>query len=169
VAIDVFLGGWQIECCTPPPGEGDVVSWRLQWVDDPAGPGAHGARWRAVPAAPPAADGLVLHDGAVHAWWGGSAGDLPLRGRLLADDHGQVPEQVPPVTGTVLSVRVVEQAYLRTGMRTYEPLAGAYSLRPVPRSPRWFTSDRPDPPPEVLREESGVLLGLRIDLELVSR
>jgi hypothetical protein len=158
--IDVFLDGWAVECCTPPPGEGDVVSLHLWWVDDPAGPGAHEAHWHA---AGPAADGLVLDDGAVHAWWDGSADDLPSRGRLLADAHGQVPEQVPPVTGTVLSVRVVEQAYSRRGVRTYEPLAGAYSLRPVPRSPRRFASDRTGPPPEVLREDSGVLLGLRID------
>ncbi len=62
-------------------------------------------------------------------------------------------------------MRVVEQAYTRQGLRTYAPLAGAYALRPVPRSPRWFTADRPEPPPEVLRQDSGVLLGLRIDPE----
>ena len=63
----------------------------------------------------------------------------------------------------MLSVRVVEQAYSRQGGRTYAPLAGAYALRPVPRSPRWFAADRPEPPPEVPRQDSGVLLGSRTD------
>ena len=32
--VDVSLAGWKIECCQPPPGEGDDVSWPLLWVDD---------------------------------------------------------------------------------------------------------------------------------------
>ena len=73
-----------------------------------------------------------------------------------------MPDQVGPVTATVLSVRVVEQAYHRTGPRTYEPIAEAFPLRPVAVSPRSFRLDSPEPPPETLQEESGVLLGLRV-------
>jgi len=27
--ISVHVANWEIECCTPPPGVGDVVSWRF--------------------------------------------------------------------------------------------------------------------------------------------
>ena len=128
-------------------------------MDDPAGPGAREVHWRAAPTAA----GSVLGAGPLQAWWDGPAESVPARGVLVADDHGQVPEQVRPVTATVLSVRVVRQAYHRTGLRTYEPIAGAFTLRPVAVSPRSFHLDSPEPPPDTLQEESGVLLGLRVD------
>jgi hypothetical protein len=159
VEVQVFLAGWEIECCQPPPGEGDRVAWPLRWADDPTGPGAVELDWHAAEAVP---GGVLLARGPLRAWWRGT-GAVPARGSLWADLHGGC-EEVLPTRGTVLSVRVVEQAYRYTGRR-YEPLDGAYTLRPVDRSPTWF-SGRPrdeDPPAEILRQESGVLVGLRVD------
>jgi hypothetical protein len=157
VEVQVFLAGWEIECCQPPPGEGDRVEWPLQWTDDPSGPGAIELHWEVGD------DGRLLTLGALRAHWRGTAA-VPVRGSLSADLHGGA-EQVPPTRGTVLSVRVVEQAYRYTG-QGYVPIEGAYTQRPVDRSPRWFTGRPPDedPPDAVLRQESGVLVGLRTDL-----
>jgi len=157
--VQVFLAGWEIECCQPPPGEGDRVEWPLLWTEDPSGPGETELDWHVGEAV---SDGFLVDHGPLRARWRGSA-VVPSRGGLRAELHGGL-EQVPLARGTVLSVRVVEQAYRYTG-RGYEPIEGAYTLRPVTRSPTWFAG-RPrdeDPPAQILRQESGVLVGLRVD------
>jgi hypothetical protein len=150
VEVDVFRAGWEIECCRPAPGEGDRVTWPLLWVDDPSGPG-----------------GLLLSHGSLDAWWVGlSPGAVPGRGRLLADLHGGLPDAaLLPTPASVVSVRVVEQAYRLAMPGGYEPIAGGYVLRPVSRSPRWFGGGPSEdgPWPGVLRRDSGVLVGLRGD------
>ncbi|MGY1732014.1 DUF6578 domain-containing protein [Geodermatophilus sp. SYSU D01045] len=156
----MFLADWEIECCRPPPGEGDRVSWRLQWVDDPVGPGARDLRWQVRA---PADDGLVLHHGLLAAWWPQPRGDVPARGALVADAHGQVPDRVPPVTGRVVRVHVVVQTWRLVPPRTYVPVDGGFTLRPVDRSPRWFDTDRDGEMPAVSVRESGVLVGLRLE------
>ena len=158
--MQVFLAGWEIECCQPPPGEGDRVEWPLLWEDDPSGPGGTVLDWHV---AEPVPGGFLIDHGPLRAWWRGTATGIPTRGSLWADLHGGS-EEVPLTQGTVLSVRVVEQAYRHTP-RGYEPIDGAYTLRPVDRSPQWFTGRPRDehPPAEVLRQESGVLVGLRVE------
>lgn len=108
--------------------------------------------------------GLLLQHRLLGAWWrGADARAVPGRGALVADLHGLVPEQVPPTHGRVVSVQVVEQTHRLTGPRTYEPVAGEFGLRQVSRSPGWFSSGpESEPLPGVVREETGVLVGLRL-------
>jgi hypothetical protein len=109
--------------------------------------------------------GLLLRHRLLRAWWrGADARSVPVRGALVADLHGGVPEQVPPTLGRVVSVQVVRQTHRLTGPRTYEPVAGEFELRPLPRSHRWSsTGPESDPLPDVVREETGVLVGLRLE------
>jgi hypothetical protein len=107
--------------------------------------------------------GVVLRHGPLTAWWPEATVDVPPLGTLVADAHGQVPGQVPRTTGHVVRVQVVEQAYRLAPPRTYEPVRGDFSLRPVERSPRWFDTGSAGPPlPPSSRWESGVLVGLRL-------
>ncbi len=164
--VSVFLEGWQIECCEGPPGRGDEVSWPLIWVDDAAGPGAVQVEWRSEPLPSGArnepGDRMLQHS-PVAAYWRGRD-PVPSHGYLLADVHGGVPEEVPPVRGTVTSVDVVDQAYRLSSPRTWRPVPGDFRLRRVDRSPRWFDSGPTDEDllPEVVRWPSGVLVGLSV-------
>ena len=165
--VPVFLDGWQIECCQPPPSQGDQVTWPLMWVDDPTGPGGLRIDWRSEPLGSGAGNepgDLLLRHGPLAAYWRGPAA-LSARGRLLAGVHGGVPELVPALRATVVSVDVVEQAYRLSGPRSYVPIAGDFRLRPVARSPEWFNSDPPveDRLPDPMREDSGVLVRLSVD------
>lgn len=164
--VPVFVDGWQIECCLPEPEVGRPVEWPLLWLDDPAGPGALRIAWSAEPLPEGAWNepgDLLLRDGPLAAYWRGAAPPV-VHGRLVADVHGGVPEHVPPVHGTVVSVDVVEQAYRLVGARTYAPVAGDFRLRPVPRSPERFGSDVEDPSrlPDPVREASGVLVRIAV-------
>ena len=161
------MEGWHIECCHAPPGVGDRVSWPLLWVDDDGSPGALQLDWHSRPPAAGAwvdpTDLLLRHGPLVACWRGRTA--VPARGQLLADVHGGVPEQVPPVSGTVLGVEIVDQAYRLAGPRTYVPIPGDVVLRPVTRSPRWFDSGATarEPLPDAYRQDSGVLVRLRVE------
>jgi len=166
--VPVFMEAWQIECCEDPPGQDDRVEWPLLWVDDPSGPGSMHLDWHPEPLEPGTWNkpgDRVLRHGSLAAYWRGPA-PVPQHGALVADVHGGVPEAVPPVPGTVVSVDVVDQAWRLTGPRTYVPIAGDFRLRRVARSPKWFTSsttgedDLPDP----MREDSGVLVVLAVEL-----
>ena len=64
-------------------------------------------------------------------------------------------------------MRVVEQTYQRT-TGAYEPVPGDFVLRQVGRSPRWVHGDLDRPPdpgslPDLARQQSGVLVGLRLE------
>lgn len=166
--VSVFLEAWQIECCEPPPGRGDQVSWPLIWVDDAAGPGAAQVDWRSEPLEPGASNepgDRVLRHGPLAAYWRGRA-SVPPHGHLLADVHGGVPSQVPPVQGSVVSVDVVDQAYRLSPPRTYRPVPGDVRLSRVDRSPRWFDSPAPDEgrPIDLVRSASGVLVRLSVEV-----
>jgi hypothetical protein len=171
VQIAVFLDGWQIECCAEPPSPGDRVQWPSTWVDDPSGPGNLRLDWRPEPLASGVrnepGDRLLRH-GSVAAYWRGPA-PVPAHGALVADVHGGVPEAVPPITGTVVSVDVVDQAYRLSAPRTYLPISGDFRLRRVDRSPKWFSSgatgedDLPDP----MRDDSGVLVRLSVEAAIL--
>ena len=169
--VSVFLDGWQIECCADPPGPGDHVRWPLIWLDDADGPGGMQVDWRSdlLPvSARNEPDDLLLRHGVLTAYWRGPA-PARTRGRLVADVHGGVPEQVPPVAGSVVSVGLVDQAYRRSAPRTYVPVSGDFRLRPVPRSPKWFSSDRWDEDhlPDLVRSDSGVLVRLSMEPALL--
>ncbi len=163
----MFVAGWEIECCRPPPGEGDRIAWGLLWGDEPEGAGALDVPWQAQPA-PAGHEGLLLTHGPLTAWWPDPVAEVPARGCLTADLHGGVPSRMRLTPGAVTRVHVVTQTYRRTASGTYVPLPGEFALRPVSRSPKWFSSDPGDdpdrePPPDVLREESGVLVTLAVE------
>lgn len=169
----MFLAGWEIECCRPPPGVDDRVAWRLRWVEQPTGPGVVTLPWQKT-VLPPASDGssrgLYLQHDSVRAWWADAAPDaVAATGWLMAEAHGPVPEEVPATVGLVLGVRVVEQVYRRESPRSYKPAPDDFTTRGVQRSPRWFDRGRmPIPPstepePESFRAESGVLVSLLVD------
>ena len=167
----MLMDSWEIECCQPPPGVGDVVAWRLRWLDAPDGPGRMTIPWRTTalrPAGDGEAAGLLLERDGVTAWWPDPVvADLPPVGELLAEAHVGVPEEVPATEGTVVAVHVVRHLYRRTA-RGFEPVAGTYTLRAVDRSPRWFDPGRDRSSlgeggePSSVRAESGVLVDLRI-------
>jgi hypothetical protein len=161
------MEGWHIECCHPPPGVGDQVSWPLLWVDADGSPGALQLDWHSRPLAAGSwvdPTDLLLRHGPLVACWRGRT-TVPTRGQLLADVHGGVPEQVPPATGTVLGVEIVNQAYRLAGPRTYVPIPGDVVLRPVTHSPQRFDSRAAtaEPPPDLYRQDSGVLVRLAVD------
>ena len=169
--LAVFLEGWQIECCADPPGPGDRVEWPLLWVDDPSGPGSMQLDWQPEPLAPSTWNepgDRVLRLGSVAAYWRGRD-PVPAHGALVADVHGGVPEAVPPVRATVVTVDVVDQAYRLSPPRTYLPIPGDFRLRRVDRSPKWVSSgatgedDLPDP----MRGDSGVLVRLSVETAIL--
>ena len=141
------------------------MAWCLQWVDDPLGPGSTQVTWRPHPPGDGVTDGLLLERGPLVAWWDGTdPGAVPSRGRLVARLHGGLVPEVPGVTGTVVGVHVVTQAYRRTGSRGYEPVPGDFTLRAVPRSPRWFhRRSGQDEHADVDRRDDGVLVRLALD------
>jgi hypothetical protein len=110
-------------------------------------------------------DGVLLERGPLVAWWDGmDPGSVPSRGRLVAQLHGGLMPDVPRVTGTVVGVHVITQAYRRTGSRSQEPVPGDFALRAVTRAPKWFhrRSGR-DGYPDVDRRDDGVLVRLALD------
>lgn len=163
--VEVAVSGWEIECCEPPPGEGDRVVWPLTWVEDPLGPGSTEVSWRPHPPGGGVTEGLLLEHGPLVAWWDGiDLGAVPSRGRLVAQLHGGLMPDVPRVTGTVVGVHVITRAYRRPGSRGYEPVPGDFALRAVTRAPKWFhrRSGR-DEYPDVDRRDDGVLVRLALD------
>jgi uncharacterized protein DUF6578 len=110
-------------------------------------------------------DGVLLEHGPLVAWWDGvDPGSVLSRGRLVAQLHGGLVPDVPRVTGSVVGVHVITQAYRRTGSRSYEPVSGDFALRAVTRAPKWFRrrSGR-DGYPDVDRRDDGVLVRLALD------
>lgn len=165
VDVQVSIDSWEIECCLPPPGVGDVVAWRLRWVEPSTGPGQLTAPWRTtrLPPAPDGHDsGPLLEHGGVAAWWPTADAAVPPTGRLVAKTHAGVPDDVPPTEGMVLAVHVVQQRCTRTDAG-FDPVRGECTLRAVQRSPRWF-----DHGPSAAHErhsvddETGVLIELRV-------
>ena len=128
--------------------------------------------WQPEPLAPDArnepGDRLLRH-GRVAAYWRGRD-PVPAHGALWADVHGGVPEAVLPITGTVLCVDVVDQAYRFTDRGAYVPVPGDFRLRAVPRSPKWFASERwaQDGRTEHVRSDSGVLVRLSVEAAILS-
>ncbi len=163
VVIEVFVSGWEIECCAPPPVIGEEAAFRLDFV--PAG-GEYPLRelererlWL-VTRRP---DGLTqLADGPVEALWPGHLGSPPapgpalLRGYLYGNAHGPAPDDAPPATGRVCRVRVAGQEYRRVAPRRLEPVAGTLTLTDVRESPRCFDGTDAGP------QQIGVLLDLAL-------
>ncbi|MGW2884228.1 DUF6578 domain-containing protein [Streptomyces griseoruber] len=140
----VFYEDWQMECCGEPFAVGDEVSWPLLQRDSAD---LLGGGWD---------EHLTEGDACDELFPGGR---VPPDGLLVVNGHGGGPR----VTGRVRAVRVVNQVYEENppGSRTWEPVRGERTLRPVDRCPKWFDAGTPDARGRQPRE-SGVLVTLEI-------
>ncbi|MFC6062215.1 DUF6578 domain-containing protein [Streptomyces ochraceiscleroticus] len=78
------------------------------------------------------------------------------------NNHGPDPDDPAPVTGRVRAIHIVSQGYRRRpGCRTYEPVPGERSLRPVRTCPKWF-ADGPDDDRHHYVAECGALVELEV-------
>jgi hypothetical protein len=163
--VEVFVSDWEIECCAPPPSEGERTRWTLTFV--PAGgssPELDRTRtWDVVrhPA------GTVLTDGQVVACWYGDGAPAPghheVRGHLVGSVHGPAPEGVPAVDAMVQRVQVAAQVFRLDDTRTLRPVAGTWEVRDVRTSPRRFSwGDQCIEPGVDVWAETGVLLDLTV-------
>jgi hypothetical protein len=172
--VTVELAGWEIECCVPPPGVGDRVSWPLTFhisgevdpdrFDRPArvsGP------WRVEVRD----DGATLVvDGPVVAYWSEyrhpapAPGVVEATGVLIATLHGgSGPSDLPAVTGRVRRLWVTSQLYAPRPSdqpRYWGPVSGTLELQEVERSPRWFSSGPTSNEPA--RHQTGLLVELQL-------
>lgn len=174
--VEVFVSGWEIECCVRPPVVGEPRSWTLEFL--------HAARefpsseldqdrtwlvtrWQGRPQQPPL---TRLTDGRITALWSQAnqappaPGTVSLRGYLSGTAHGTAPDNFPTITGIVHRLRLVTQHYTRAGEGGWLPVADTITLCDLQRSPRWFTEHPKAPPPDgtpwIL--QTGVLLDLAV-------
>lgn len=164
--VELFVSGWEIECCAPPPVIGASTTWTLQHVaaTDPF-PMHELDRvrtWRAESTR--LVDGPIVvmpsHDGPpLQPGW------HELRGHLSGTRHGPMPEEFPETTGTVQRVRVVSLRRTLGEPRTWHAVPGTLTMTDVRESPRWFTSDRGAKTDHTSQE--GVLLDIAVP-ELIS-
>jgi len=175
VKVSVEVAGWEIECCVPPPGVGDRVSWPLEFYSGEVDPdgfdrAAPDSRWWRAERRDDGA--VLLVDGPLVAYWSTyrhpapEPGVLEATGVLSATLHGgSAPVDLPAVSGRVRRLWVRSQVYVPVigkGTRYRGPVAGTLELREVDRSPRWFSSGPPSAEgPE--RIAIGLLVELGID------
>ncbi|MGI5425393.1 DUF6578 domain-containing protein [Streptomyces sp. CA-179760] len=146
----VFYADWQMECCGTPFSVGDEVSWPL--LLDP--PDAYGGDWHdqltevAGPVEHVGGVRVVREEAGFTVALGGDpdaedrqgperGGWIRSAGLLSVERHGA---SWPQVAGRVRAVQVLTQGYAETapGSRSWEPVSGERSLRPVERCPKWF-------------------------------
>lgn len=156
--IEIFVSGWEIECCAPPPVVGESGSWTLEFI--------HAARQFPNPELDRDRNWLVapwqsgqrqrslsqLTHGGVTAFWSEvnqappAPGTGSLRGYLSGTVHGIAPADFPSTTGIVHRIRLVTQHYTRADGGDWVPVPGTITMSELQRSPRWFT-DHPRQPP----------------------
>lgn len=157
----VLIQGWQYECCGEPFAVGDRVAWTLTLAEDDFGlPAAVSQlQGRLVPVAPDDGQppGIAVAVGGLAVWRRGGEttnGVVRLRGLLLEDHHGSVPEALPSTHGVVRRMRVVTRSGRSTG-GTWEPAPQPAELRDVDAVPSSFASG-----------EEAVEAGLLVDLDV---
>ncbi len=149
---------WQLSWLSPQP-ESDFAVREVTFMEATALP-----RSGAVVAD----SGVVLQAGALAAWWdGGTVRTAPfqLRGYLVEDHHGSVPDNLPTTRGVVRQIDVATCAYRRefAGGRSWVPVPGSERLRPVRKSPKWFRHDLPRDDTTAAGElETGLLIMLDV-------
>jgi hypothetical protein len=169
----VHVEDWQYECCGEPFAIGDRIRWTLVLVQDSEGSRgwpkemlvdlrvvgrrlSEDERNRQVEVVS-TSDGPEI---AVHP----SAGPDQnlLRGSLIEEHHGGVPDDLRPVEGVVRSLKVVSQQFRRAG-RTLTPIAGAVRLGEIERMPTSFVHTPPDDVALQQWHEIGALAELEFD------
>ncbi len=157
--VEVFVSGWEIECCAPPPVVGGTGTWRLDFIG--AGDGDLDRDHTLLVARLP--DRTELSDGPVTALWADHNGPPPepgrrtVRGFYYGNAHGPAHPDAPVTTGVVLRVRLVRQDYALVAPRSLAPVPGTLTLTDVRRSPRRFAGG-----PGAGVHETGVLLDLDV-------
>ncbi|MET9385262.1 DUF6578 domain-containing protein [Streptomyces sp. NPDC002928] len=147
----VFYADWQMECCGTPFAVGEEVSWPLLLTDadDFLGGGWDERLTHVVGPVREVSDGegtvrVVGEDeGLIVAL--GDAGPREARqgdriraaGLLTVERHGG---SWPETTGRVRAVQVLTQGFAESapGSRSWWPVPGERSLRPVRSCPKWF-------------------------------
>jgi hypothetical protein len=84
-----------------------------------------------------------------------------LRGSLIEEHHGGVPDDLRPIEGVVRGLKVVSQRF-RLADRTLTPIPGTVRFREVERMPDRFVSPSGDTSPEQWRE-IGALAEIELD------
>jgi hypothetical protein len=167
--VEVFVAGWEVECCAPPPVVGESTTWTLGFsatTDECPSCGLDRDRtWQVVRHE----TWTAVADGPVVACWNDRCGRPPgpgrhaLRGYLVGSVHGLGPDDVPPTTGTVQRVRLATEVFRLDDERTLRPVAGTLELVDVARSPRSFsTGDRRIEPGVDLPMQTGVLVEVSV-------
>ncbi|RZU50087.1 hypothetical protein EV385_1850 [Krasilnikovia cinnamomea] len=110
--LNVWVDGWQMQCCGEPFSVGSDVSWTLRWEPD--------WEWLSV---------LLGDQGAASM-------------DAAEDHHEDVPEGTPETVGTVRSITAVHCRYAPSGApRELVPVPGSGVLTPLSKADGW-TKDR---------------------------
>ncbi|MDQ6914606.1 MAG: hypothetical protein M3155_02195 [Actinomycetota bacterium] len=163
---------WQIDCCGDRFAVGDEVEWTLMLAPEDSS-------WDWPPEIAvelePTEQREARHE---LGEWGrivtvagtevavpdyGDASQQRLRGILIEDHHGTVPDDLVATCGVVRRIRVVRQEFHSTGHQAGCQISGTVALRDVDRVPDAFLDRRPADGPHLV--EVGVLA----DLELRAR
>jgi hypothetical protein len=166
----VLVQHWQIECCGVRFAVGDDVAW--QFVFRP-----YDKEWdwpeRMVVDVVPLVWWEVNDDGGTVecarlpggievALEGEAVSDHErLRGTLIEEHHGRVPEELAVTTATVRGIRVASQEYRRVGAVGWVPVPATVQLTPVDRVPAFFR----DLPTEAGANTRMIDLGVLADIE----
>jgi hypothetical protein len=89
-----------------------------------------------------------------------AADDVTVRGSLIEEHHGGVPEDLRPAEGVVRALKVVSQRFRLSG-RALTPIPGAVRFREVDRMPNAFTH----PDPDEMAREQWLEIGALVELE----
>jgi hypothetical protein len=164
----VFVQDWQIDCCGERFALGGTVSWTLAfrphddqfgWPDPMVIELEPAFRW-AVPDGPGSGQCVTVAPGIEAAILGPALhGHERLRGTLVEEHHGSVPQSLAAVTGTVDRIQIVSQGFRRVHDITWVPIAGAVQLRDVERVPDDFC--REAQLGDCTTHEIGVLVDIR--------
>jgi hypothetical protein len=169
----VHVESWQYECCGEPFGVGDRVRWTLVlagqgeqswgWPDETlvelrvVGRRSGESEAEGTRQVVSTAEGLEVVLGA-----SATDDDDAVRGLLIEEHHGAVPEDMQPVAGVVRELKVVSQRFLLSG-RSLTPIPGAVRFRAVERMPDAFAVPHPDDEAPEQWREVGALVELELD------
>lgn len=148
----IFVQDWQIDCCGERFALGSKVSWtlafrpyddQLGWPDPMVIELEPALGW-AMPDGPGIGQCVTVAPGIEAAILGPARdGHERLRGTLIEEHHGGVPQSLTAVTGAVDRIQVVSQEFRRERDVTWMPVAGTVRLRDVDRVPGEFCWDPP--------------------------
>lgn len=144
--LRVEVRDWVIECCLPPPAVGQEVAWGLQLHE---GAGGSAQELRATATTLPAWPGLACGRTPVRLEVEGAVlyterpapvdGDVLVTGTIRVAQHGEAPEDLPPVRGRVRRLRLAHVLHEQVPPGVWQ-VVQPYDVRyeDVQEAPRWF-------------------------------